>query len=142
MNITKYKERKQEYDLDLKTKMPKCMINASFHRLKFRPIDLMINKRVDGQPLTCKAKMSLLTSEFELIFCIKVLGICLIFPTKQEWAHLDFYNSRYISNTEQCLGRKTDSDFSFVYDLNSKTTLLNLGLFIKVLSLCLSFLSI
>jgi len=43
MNITKYKERKQEYDIDLKTKMPKCMANASFYRLKFKTIDLITN---------------------------------------------------------------------------------------------------
>ena len=37
-----YKERKQENDLDLKTKMHKCMANASFYRLK-RTIYLAIN---------------------------------------------------------------------------------------------------
>jgi len=30
------REREQEHDLDLKTKMPKCMANASFYRPKFR----------------------------------------------------------------------------------------------------------
>jgi hypothetical protein len=39
----KYKEREQEHDPDLKTKMPKCMANASFYRPKFRTIDLMNN---------------------------------------------------------------------------------------------------
>ena len=39
----KNKERKQEYDLDMKTKMPKCMANASFYRPKFGTIDLMTN---------------------------------------------------------------------------------------------------
>ena len=38
-----YKERKQEHDLDLNTKMLKCMANASFYRPKFRTIDLMNN---------------------------------------------------------------------------------------------------
>ena len=38
-----YKERKQEHDLDLNTKMPKCMANASFYRPKFGTIDLMNN---------------------------------------------------------------------------------------------------
>ena len=41
-----YKEREQEQDLDMKTKMPKCMTcmtNASFYRSKFRTIDLMTN---------------------------------------------------------------------------------------------------
>ena len=33
----------QEYDLDLKTKMPKCMENASFYRPNFETIDLMTN---------------------------------------------------------------------------------------------------
>jgi hypothetical protein len=37
------KKKKQEYDLDLKTKMSKCMANASFYRLKFETIDLMTN---------------------------------------------------------------------------------------------------
>jgi hypothetical protein len=72
--------------------MPKCMANASFYRPKFGIIDLMNNKRVGGQPFTWwltlnfvgRPKTSLLTSEFEMIFCMKVLVICLIFPTKQE----------------------------------------------------------
>ena len=37
------KERKQEYDLELNTKMPKCMANAYFYRPKFRTIDLLTN---------------------------------------------------------------------------------------------------
>ena len=37
------KKKKQEYDLDLKTKMPKCMTSAFFYRKKFRTIDLMTN---------------------------------------------------------------------------------------------------
>jgi hypothetical protein len=36
-------KREQEYDLDLKTKMPKCMRNTSFYRLKLGTIDLMTN---------------------------------------------------------------------------------------------------
>jgi len=36
-------KREQEHDLDLKTKMPKCMENASFYRPKFRTINLMTN---------------------------------------------------------------------------------------------------
>jgi hypothetical protein len=43
LKITKYEEREQEQDLDLKTKMPKCMANASFYKPKFRTIDLMTN---------------------------------------------------------------------------------------------------
>jgi len=39
----KYKERKQEHDLDLNTKMLKYMANASFYRPKFRTIDLLTN---------------------------------------------------------------------------------------------------
>jgi hypothetical protein len=39
----KYKKREQEHDLDLKTKMPKCMTNAVFYRQKFETIDLMTN---------------------------------------------------------------------------------------------------
>ena len=37
------KKKKQEYDLDMKTKMPKCMASAFFFRLKFRTIDLITN---------------------------------------------------------------------------------------------------
>jgi hypothetical protein len=36
-------KREQEHDLDLETKMLKCMANASFYRTKFRTIDLMAN---------------------------------------------------------------------------------------------------
>ena len=39
----KYKEREQEHDLDMKTKISKCMANASFYRSKFGTIDLMTN---------------------------------------------------------------------------------------------------
>jgi hypothetical protein len=38
-----YKKREQEHDLDLNTKMPKYMANASFYRPKFRIIDLLTN---------------------------------------------------------------------------------------------------
>jgi len=44
LSITKkYKESEQEHDLDLKTKMPKCMANASFYRPKLGTIDLLTN---------------------------------------------------------------------------------------------------
>jgi hypothetical protein len=39
----KPKERKQEHDLELKTKMPKCIANASFYRPNFGITDLMTN---------------------------------------------------------------------------------------------------
>jgi hypothetical protein len=42
IKLEHYKERKQENDLDLKTKMPKCMENASFYRLKIT-IHFVIN---------------------------------------------------------------------------------------------------
>ena len=42
-NYKQYKERNKEHDLDLKTKIPKCMENASFYRPKFGIIDLMTN---------------------------------------------------------------------------------------------------
>ena len=38
-----YKERKQEHDLDLETKMPQDMVIASFYRPKFGTIDLLAN---------------------------------------------------------------------------------------------------
>jgi hypothetical protein len=34
IKLEHYKERKQENDIDLKTKMSKCMTNTSFYRLK------------------------------------------------------------------------------------------------------------
>ena len=48
----KYKERKQKHDLDLKIKMPKCMVSISFYRPKFSTIDLMNNCLVGGHILT------------------------------------------------------------------------------------------
>ena len=38
-----YKERKQEHNLDLETKMPQYMVSASFYRPKFETIDLLAN---------------------------------------------------------------------------------------------------
>jgi len=67
------------------------MANASFYRPKFETIDLITNSWVGGHILTwwqslssCLNKTSLLTSEFEQIVFMKVLGNCLSFPTKQE----------------------------------------------------------
>jgi hypothetical protein len=69
--------------------MSKCMANASFYRPKFRTIDLITNCWVGDHILTwwqslsfCLNKTSLITSEFEQIVLIKVLGNCLSFPTK------------------------------------------------------------
>jgi hypothetical protein len=66
------------------------MANASFYRIKYGTIDLMTNYWVGGhlltwwQPLSsCLNKTSLLTLEFEQIIFMKVLGICLHFPTKK-----------------------------------------------------------
>jgi len=71
--------------------MRKCMANASFYRPKFGAIDLMTNCWVGGHILTwwqslssCLNKTSLLTSEFEQIVRMKVLGNCLSFPTKKK----------------------------------------------------------
>jgi hypothetical protein len=51
IKLEHYKESKQENDLDLKTKMPKWMANASFYRLKFRTIHLVIDYWCSGQLL-------------------------------------------------------------------------------------------
>ena len=71
--------------------MPKCMANASFYRPKFGTIDLMTICWVGGHILTCWQslsscvnKTSLLTSEFEQIVFMKVLGNCLSFTTKKK----------------------------------------------------------
>ena len=95
MNVRNYralhKEREQEHDLDLNTKMPKRMENASFYRLKFGTIDLMTNCWVGGQLLTwwkslsfCLNKTSLLASELEPPVLMKVLGNYLIFLRKKK----------------------------------------------------------
>ena len=46
--LQRYKERKQEFDLDLKIKMSKYMANTFFYRLKFRTIDLVANYCSNG----------------------------------------------------------------------------------------------
>jgi hypothetical protein len=51
IKLEHYKERKQENDLDLKTKIPKWMANASFYRLKFGTIHLVIDYWCSGQLL-------------------------------------------------------------------------------------------
>jgi len=51
MEFEHYKESKQKSDIDLKTKMPKWMANASFYRLKFRTIHLVIDYWCSGQLL-------------------------------------------------------------------------------------------
>jgi hypothetical protein len=71
LNITKYKKREQEQDLDLKTKMPKCMAHASFYRLKFGTIDLMTNYRVSGQ-LLCWWLANELLAEQNVIANIRI----------------------------------------------------------------------
>jgi hypothetical protein len=63
LNITKYKEREQEQDLDLKTKMLKYMVNASFYRLKFGTIDLITNYWVGGHLLTWWLAIDLLVGQ-------------------------------------------------------------------------------
>jgi len=79
LNIIKYKEREQ--DLNLKTKMSKCMANASFYGLKFRTIDLMIN--FVGRILTSLLllQFELENGRFESWTLMKVLGLCLSFPS-------------------------------------------------------------
>jgi hypothetical protein len=47
----------------MKTKMPKCMANAFFYRLKFKTIDLMTNYWVGGQPLTWWLAINLLAGQ-------------------------------------------------------------------------------
>ena len=101
--------------------MSKCVANASFYRLKFRTIDLMTNCWVGGHLFDLVTTLIFLYEQKVIaniriwkIFFMKVLGNCLCFPKNQEWAHLDFYNSRYGLNIEQCMSWRTDSDFSFL----------------------------
>jgi len=51
IKLEHYKERNQENDLDLKTKISKFIENTSFYRLK-RTIYLVINYWISGQLMT------------------------------------------------------------------------------------------
>jgi len=99
------KERKQEHDLDLKTKMTKYMENDSFYRLRCGTIDWLTNYLVGGQPLiwwlvfdivgcwllTLLAGQNVISNIRIWAFCsMKSVGNCLSFPTKKTRAHLDF----------------------------------------------------
>ena len=134
------------------------MANASFYRLKFKTIDLMTNYWMGGhlltwwQPLSsCPNNTSLLTSEFEQIVYMKVLSICLLFPTKQEWA-LWTSTTRDMGWTLSSVwaaGQIPTSLWLLQFELENDrfeswtiAPVLNLGLFMKVLGLCLSFSSI
>ena len=107
----KYKERNKEHELDLNNQAIKYMANASFYRPKFRIIYLMTNYWVRDQLLTlwkslssCLNKPKMLPSEMGPLENMKVVGNWLSFPGKKSIGHLDFYNSRYGPNTEQCFG--------------------------------------
>jgi len=125
------------------------MANASFYRLKFKTIDLMTNYWMGGhlltwwQPLSsCPNNTSLLTSEFEQIVYMKVLGICLRFPTKQEWA-LWTSRTRDMGKTLSSVwaaGQILTSLWLLQFELENGR--FEFGLFMKVLGLCLSFPSI
>jgi len=55
---------------------------------------------------------SLLTSEFEQIVFMKVLGICLRLKKKTKMSSFGLLELEIWA--EQCLGCRTDADFSFV----------------------------
>ena len=104
--LQRYKERKQEHDLDLKTKMTKYMANVSFYRLRCGTIAWWTKEIVGGQPLIwwlvfdivgcwflklladfwyCwMAKTSLLTSEFEPFDSWKLWAIISAFQQKNQ----------------------------------------------------------
>jgi hypothetical protein len=83
--LQRYKERKQEHDLDLKTKMTKYMANASFYRLKFRTIDWLINYLIGGQPLTWWLVFDIVGWLLILLvgYWFELVGNCLSFSTKK-----------------------------------------------------------
>jgi len=103
--LQRYKERKQEHDLDQKTKMTKYMENVSFYRLRCGTIAWWTKEIVGGQPLIwwlvfdivgcwflrlladfwyCwLAKTSLLTSEFEPFVPWKLWAIVSAFQQKK-----------------------------------------------------------
>jgi len=133
------------------------MTNASFYRLKFKTIDWLTNYLVGGQPLT-----------WWLVFDIG--GCLLIFLAGQNIIVNIRIRVHYIHKScgqlSQLFNKKTQSSFELLeleiwaenrtvfelydrfwllrccYHLNSKMTLLNLELLMKVLCLCLSFLYI
>jgi len=144
------REKEQEQDLDLNNQAPKCMANASFNRPKFGTIDLMTNCWVGGQLLTwwkflssCLNKSSSLTSEFEPTLLMKVLGNCLSFPGKNKLRSFGLLELEIWAEHWTVYGLQ--DRFRLLcccYNLDLKTAFLNLGLHIKVLGLCFSFLSI
>ena len=123
------------------------MVNAFFYRPKFKTIDLMTNCWVGGHILTwwqslssCLNNTSLLTSEFEQIVFMKVLGNCLSFPIKTRMRSFGLLEVEIWA--EHWTMSRLQDKFRLLrccYHLNSKMVLLNLGLFMKVLGLCLTF---
>jgi len=145
--LQKYKEREKEHDLDLKTKMPKCMAIAFFYRPKFRTIDLITNCWVGWPPLDLVTLLIFLSAEnvitnfriwidslhkssgklSKLSNKIRIGAIGLL--ELEIWAK--HWKMSGLHDRFRLLCR--------CYHLNLKMTLLNLGLFMKVLGLCLSF---
>jgi len=119
----------------LNAKLPKCMTNASFYRLKFGTIDLMIKCWVGGHILTwwqslssCLKKNIIVNARIWTNSPIKVLGNCLRFPTKKIGAfgllELKIRAEHWTASGLQ--------DILWLlcccYNLNLKTAFLNLGL--------------
>ena len=123
------------------------MANAFFYRPKFGTIDLMTNCWVGGHILTwwqslssCLNKTSLLTSEFEQIVFMKVLGNCLSFLTKNRIGAFGLLELEiWVEHWTMSGLHDRFQLLHCCYHLNSKMALLNLGLFMKVLGLYLSF---
>jgi hypothetical protein len=124
------------------------MANTSFYRLKFRTIDLMTDYSVGGhlltwwQPLSSYLnKMSLLMSWTNSLH--ESSGHLYQLSNKTRMSSfgllkLEIWAEHWIVSWMQDKFRLLFCS----YNLNLKTTLLNLGLFMKVLGLCLSFPSI
>jgi len=137
----------QEYDLDLKTKMSKCMENASFYKLKFRTIDLMTNCWVGGHLFDLVTTLIFL-SEQNIIGNIRIwtdslhesFGKLSQLSNKTRMSSFGLLELEIWVEHWTVFGLQDRFRRLFCcYNLNLKTVVLNLGLFMKFLGLCLRF---
>ena len=102
----------------LKTKMPKCMANASFYRPKYGTIDLMTNCWVGLDLVTLfiflSAENIIANTRIWIDSLHKSSGKLSQLSNKTRIGTFVLLESRYGLNTEQCLNCRTDSNFSVV----------------------------
>ena len=122
------------------------MANASFYRPKFGTIDLMTNCWVGGQLLTwwkslssCLNKTKMLPSKMSPDVQMKVLGNSLIFLEKKKMRSFGLLELKIWAEHWTVSGLQ--DRFRLLrccYNLDLKTTFLNLGLHMKVVGLRLT----